>query len=240
MAQIVQSTSKLNEDYQLLKKKNRFWIYVIIASVLLSPLTGGLSFLFILLAIIMLNKRNKNTNVLKAGVSGEKAATKVFQNLSDDYTVFHDLTVIFEGKPSQIDHVIVGPTGVFIVETKNIKGRISGLIDESQWTVTKVGRKGGVYDKRLYSPVKQVGTHVYRLSNFLRDNTVHTWVQGVVYFSNHETKISIEKKTSKDIPVFAAKNGGSFDLLKYIEQTGNTLSKEKQVKTIKLLRTLVS
>jgi hypothetical protein len=59
-------------------------------------------------------------NFLK-GATGEQAAARKIDDLPDDYCVIHDLATPF----GNLDHVIVGPTGVFILETKNWKGTIA-------------------------------------------------------------------------------------------------------------------
>jgi hypothetical protein len=239
MANIIKSPSQLKKDYKQVKRINLLWFTILIGSILAFPYYQS-SIVLALLAVYVIILRNKKTQILKAGVTGEKAATRVFKNLSNEYTVFHDLTVTYDGRQSQIDHVIIGPTGIYIVETKNIKGKITRSSEENKWNITKTGRKGGVYSKSMYNPVKQVGTHVYRLSNMLRDNKVHAWVQGIVYFSNEESIVSIDGCEIGDIPVFSARNKGTNKLLKYINKNSTEISKAKQEKAIKVLRKVVS
>lgn len=59
-------------------------------------------------------------NYLK-GATGEQAVAKKIDDLPDEYYVIHDLATPF----GNLDHVVVGPTGVFILETKNWKGIIT-------------------------------------------------------------------------------------------------------------------
>ena len=49
------------------------------------------------------------------GARGEEAMAGMLARLSDDWHVFHD----FEAGSHHVDHVLVGPAGVFAVETKN-------------------------------------------------------------------------------------------------------------------------
>jgi len=49
------------------------------------------------------------------GARGEEAMAGLLARLSDDWHVFHD----FEAGKHHVDHVLVGPAGVFAVETKN-------------------------------------------------------------------------------------------------------------------------
>jgi hypothetical protein len=55
------------------------------------------------------------------GAAGEEAIGTLLAQLSDDYTVFHDLAKV----AGDIDHIVVGPTGVFVLETKTHRGKIS-------------------------------------------------------------------------------------------------------------------
>ena len=49
------------------------------------------------------------------GARGEEAMAGLLARLPDDWHVFHD----FEAGVHHVDHVLVGPAGVFAVETKN-------------------------------------------------------------------------------------------------------------------------
>ncbi|MCQ2388477.1 MAG: NERD domain-containing protein [Kiritimatiellae bacterium] len=49
------------------------------------------------------------------GARGEERVANLLGNLPDAYHVFHD----FVAGSHHVDHVVVGPTGVFAVETKN-------------------------------------------------------------------------------------------------------------------------
>jgi len=55
------------------------------------------------------------------GAKAEQAIAEALQELPDDYYVFHDLE--FPG--FNIDHVVLGPNGIFLVETKSQKGNIT-------------------------------------------------------------------------------------------------------------------
>lgn len=55
------------------------------------------------------------------GATGEQAVARKIDDLPDDFCVIHDLATPF----GNLDHVVIGPTGVFILETKNWKGTIT-------------------------------------------------------------------------------------------------------------------
>ncbi len=49
------------------------------------------------------------------GARGEEAVAGLMAKLSDDWHVFHD----FEAGRHHVDHVLIGPAGIFAIETKN-------------------------------------------------------------------------------------------------------------------------
>ena len=151
--------------------------------------------------------------IYKSGLVGEATSENVLSNLPDDYYVFPSIEIEFEGKKSQIDHLVVGPTGVFIIESKNVNGYIVGSEDDRDITIHKVGQKGGQYQSTMYNPTKQVATHVYRTSGYLKEQGINTWVQGMVYFTNPASTVHLE---SKKIPVFSENEDGGREIYNYI------------------------
>ena len=60
----------------------------------------------------------------RRGAEGEKVIAGVLETeLSDKYHVFND--VCFPGRTSNIDHIVVGPSGVFVLNTKNWRGTVA-------------------------------------------------------------------------------------------------------------------
>ena len=63
----------------------------------------------------------KRSDQAERGADAEVAVAHLLRTLPKEYYVFHDLC--FEG--FNIDHVVIGPTGVFTVETKSHRGKVS-------------------------------------------------------------------------------------------------------------------
>jgi len=59
----------------------------------------------------------------RKGAEGEELTADDLSTLPGTSSVFHDLTHPSIG--GNIDHIVVGPTGVFALETKNWKGNVS-------------------------------------------------------------------------------------------------------------------
>ena len=66
-------------------------------------------------------KLKKRISDADTGAKSEQAVAEALHELPDDYYVFHDLE--FPG--FNIDHVVLGPNGIFLVETKSQKGNIT-------------------------------------------------------------------------------------------------------------------
>jgi hypothetical protein len=66
-------------------------------------------------------KLKKRISDADTGAKAEQVVAEALQELPDDYYVFHDLE--FPG--FNIDHVVLGPNGIFLVETKSQKGNIT-------------------------------------------------------------------------------------------------------------------
>ena len=51
------------------------------------------------------------------GQYSEKLVNDKISKLSDEYVIFNDLLFESNGRSTQIDHVVVSPYGVFVIET---------------------------------------------------------------------------------------------------------------------------
>jgi hypothetical protein len=76
--------------------------------------------------------------------------------------VVHD--VKFSDKGENIDHIVLGPNGVFVLETKNL-GRKTVFVEEEVW----VEQEGRVLQPRQPSPVVQVVNQAGELERVIED-----------------------------------------------------------------------
>jgi len=94
---------------------------------------------------------------------------KVYRRIDDLILVTAD------GGTTQIDHVIVSRYGIFVIETKNMKGWIFGSEHDACWTQVNFGRKD-----RFQNPIRQNHRHCLAIAEKLGVDreTVHS----VVFF----------------------------------------------------------
>lgn len=72
-----------------------------------------------------------------------------------DYRLLRNVTLPVEGGTTQIDHIIVSRFGVFVIETKNMKGWIFGGERQKTWT-QKIYRHSVKFQNPLHQNVKHV------------------------------------------------------------------------------------
>jgi len=121
----------------------------------------------------------------KSGLNGERAVIKnISGKLSNEYSMFNDVLLADGKRMGNIDHIIVGPTGVFVIETKNNRGEVT--FDGYRWK--------GVNK----NPSDQVEKNLFRVKNLLKQCQVFAqkdpYVHGVLLFSNNKAKLSIDQE----------------------------------------------
>ena len=141
------------------------------------------------------------------GKWGEVKVAGILSLLPDnEYKVLHDIVIQSNGYTSQIDHIVVSVYGIFVIETKNYKGWITGFENSKQWTQNVYGNKYS-----LYNPIKQNKSHILALKNelyIIEDNFIP-----IIAFSN-DCSLKIETET----PVI------------YISQILNEIKRHTEVK----------
>jgi Nuclease-related domain len=66
------------------------------------------------------------------GAQGERHTAHLLRRLArDGYMVFHDLAV--PGSDANVDHLVIGPTGVFVIDTKQWTGSVHQGTDGLVW-----------------------------------------------------------------------------------------------------------
>lgn len=97
------------------------------------------------------------------GMLGERAVSGILSRLpEEEYHTINNVMLKTETGTSQVDHIVVSIYGIFVIETKNYKGWITGTEYSSQWTKNMYGKK---YPFR--NPIKQNYGHVKALENML-------------------------------------------------------------------------
>ena len=87
---------------------------------LLVPQTVPAVSIDLALMTIKLVKLSSRYIKYKKGIMGEIEVEKALKALDDSYVIINNVRL--PNGNGNIDHVVVGPTGIFAIETKNIRG----------------------------------------------------------------------------------------------------------------------
>jgi len=123
------------------------------------------------------------------GWEGEKKVVQLLSSkLSDDYTLINDLCI--HNGSGDIDHVVLGPNGIFVLETKNWSGDITCVGDDWQ----RVGRR-----TFKSSPSRQVKRNAARIRRIIDSSqsfrAMNVMVEGIVVFTNNRANLRLNSPT---------------------------------------------
>lgn len=125
----------------------------------------------------------------RKGAEGEGLTADALSDLPDTYSVFHDLTHPSIG--GNIDHIVVGPTGVFALETKNWKGHVNL---SGQGIITVDGTHDHTKDgKAILGRARNLKQKIEALSN------ISTFVQAVMVFPLATLKVEAGTRCNLDV-----------------------------------------
>ena len=87
--------------------------------------------LAIFLIILIVYLKHPSTR----GKHGEKKVRRVIgETVENEQYVINDFILVNDEKSSQIDHIVINPHGIFVIETKNYSGTIYGSENQREWT----------------------------------------------------------------------------------------------------------
>lgn len=119
-------------DRQIQNHFNKALRFVCIAALLIAA-TGYVQLPFIgliavALAFFKFKRHFRRWSNWSAGKNGEMAITETLKDLPDGYVLLNDL-MLPDGK-GNVDHLVMGPNGLFVIETKNYSTFVKCLGDE--------------------------------------------------------------------------------------------------------------
>ncbi|MCF8568231.1 NERD domain-containing protein [Alicyclobacillus tolerans] len=124
------------------------------------------------------------------GAVGERRVEWELSRLPSEYVVLHDLLLPRRnGETSQIDHVVVSPYGIFVVESKNYHGMVYGRGNEKYWV-----HESGAERHQMYNPIWQNHGHIEVLRDWLGDEEPSVYVNLVVFGNGARLDIQAREK----------------------------------------------
>ena len=184
--------------------------------------------LFALIFIIVFFDFRKKYDILKAGVRGENSTLKILKKLPKDFTVITNPVIFNRGITMELDFLVIGKNAIFIVETKNHRGILSGKTSSAEWHKVKYGKKCKVYEKDISNPIKQSYRQCRRMEELFRDFDITATVYPVLYFVDSRTELKIVDDAQMNVAIF----NNEESMLDYIENTKgkNSISQNELIK----------
>lgn len=133
----------------------------------------------------------QNRKAVRKGELGEYKIDIQLEQLPTDYRFISDILIRTKKGLTQIDHVIVTPVGIFVIETKNYLGKIYGKQFDKDWTQYNNGQK-----TYFYNPIKQNYGHVMALMELLKAHST-VGIQSIISFTRRcELRIDLDLRTA--------------------------------------------
>ena len=146
----------------------------------------------------------RSAELWERGADGEVATAMVLQGLPTGWVVLHDLH--WPGRRfANIDHVVIGPPGVFVVDSKNWSGRI----EVSNDVLRQNGRQrekavAGAADSALALAEQLTrvdASRVHPVLCFVRDEQLTGWARDVMVCSTQNLVAMLTTRAPSFVPM---------------------------------------
>lgn len=172
-----------------------------------TPLLSTFWWVVLVLIVITLIKLFKPFLKGKLGEFAVSAHVKLYLD-KQNYSLLNDCTLLDEqNQTTQIDHILLSPFGIFVIETKNYKGWIFGTERQKNWT-QKIYKKSYKFQNPLHQNYKHQKVLEYVLADIVDADQIHS----VIVFMP-----DCEFKTTMPSNVF--RGAGWIDYVKQFKQT---------------------
>ncbi|UMZ74658.1 nuclease-related domain-containing protein [Natranaerofaba carboxydovora] len=113
-----------------------------------------------------IEKLDEEITALTKGHAGEEVVTSILkQNLSDEYYILSGKKIGGEKEKAEIDHLVIGPKGIILIEVKNTSGIFYYDSEGEGWLKAPFSGKNA-----LITPMKSPQDQVERASRIFKGN----------------------------------------------------------------------
>ncbi|MDI9615533.1 nuclease-related domain-containing protein [Methanothermobacter sp.] len=201
ITKVVPESSKKTQTHRKANKYLRFWRdgrLILIAGALMTPagillaFTGTawgitpllLGIVLMVLSVPLSRASERRGMGWRKGHEGELIVTNCFRRLPEGYHILNDIQL--PGAYGNMDHVVVGPTGVYVIETESCSGNY--IVKGDRWFLNDELRK-----EEVRSPSIQAKRNAAALKEFLESRDIYvSWVNAVVAFLSESCTIMEE------------------------------------------------
>lgn len=169
-------------------------------------------FLFLLLLVNrFVAKINKKETSIVKGKKGENKIKKILKDI--DGVILSNLYFIYPNYSTEIDILFINECGVFVIESKNYKGKIHGNWEDKMW---KQFINGEMWE--LINPIYQNNIHVKEVEKVLNSVRIDVPVWSVIVFSN---EVDLEVIPRRSDNVIICKQEGIVQLFNYCRMSSD-------------------
>lgn len=156
------------------------------------------------------------------GERGEKRVSSFLEDLDcNDYRIYNDILIRDGNYTTQVDHIIISRFGVFVIETKNVHGKVYGGGNAEFWKQylpdTGYKRYGFTQEHQMRNPIWQNSRHIKTLRKLVFGNDVP--IQGIIVFPE-----TTELFVTANEPVL-----GMWSVIPYIRQYHDVVLSSEQM-----------
>ena len=164
-------------------------VVAIIVALALHPALGVIP---VLIAANLARPVSRKLRRIQHGAQGEEEVTQLLSRLPDDYILVND--VALPRGFGNVDHVVLGPCGIVVIETKRYKGHIS--CHSGRWL------HNGLW---IPSVGRQANRGALAIKRFLREEhpeltgTALRWVHSLVVFTHPLCSLELNRRDATTV-----------------------------------------
>jgi hypothetical protein len=162
----------------------------IIAFILVLGFLALFTWLILFIPDQITKRLDNQIELFRLGEEGEERTVQmVIQALDGNWSLFRNVSLRGRNK-GDLDIVLVGPPGVWVLEVKNLRGDYRNIGETWEY------RQGGKWKTASASPSRQATRNAARLGDFLLADHLKTWVNPAVVWANEESPLFVENPSS--------------------------------------------
>ena len=139
---------------------------------------------------VVASTRSDTEEKLRAGIAGEElVATELGRALGEEWTLLRG----YRNRRGEIDHLLLGPPGLFAIEVKNLNATVH--VDGDRWRADKYDNYGNLVEQRVIadrkgrSPSVQLNEPAEALERFLHARGQPVAVQRLVVLTHRRSRL---------------------------------------------------
>lgn len=140
-----------------------------------------------------IGENRQDVGRFQGGADGEAQVSAVLEKgLPDSYWILNDLSVRSGSRSAQNDHIVLGPNGIFVIETKAYSGTLSGKAGDDQLRQEK-SWKGKTTTNSIKNPIPQNEYHCEVIRERMQElGLAIDDVHSVIVFTSKWARLRIE------------------------------------------------